>query len=175
MQGAAGSVVAADDGRRIASIDELVALGRVPLILSLAPEAPLTLAMTELSNPETHRWEARLNREWTACGCREGEIASMLGIAAYCSAAALGVAPIAASTWGHAGLAALSAVAAAAVGKLVGRGRSLARFRRLTTSLAARLQPMGSVRVTAGISATSVVRGAGSHGSSVSGSNCAGS
>jgi len=129
----------------MASVDELVALARMPLILSLAPEAPLTLAVPELSKAEAHLWEGRLNREWTACGCREGEIAAMLGIAAYCSAAALGVAPIAASTWGHAGLAALAAVGAAAGGKVVGRSRSLARFRRLTTTLADATQPTGNV------------------------------
>jgi hypothetical protein len=136
VEGSVRSLLAAEGRRRIASVDELASLARVPLMLSLAPEAPLTLALPELSKAEAHDWEVRLNREWTACGCREGEIAAILGIAAYFSAAALGVAPIAASTWGHAGLAALTAVVAAAGGKVVGRGRSLARFRRLTAILA---------------------------------------
>jgi hypothetical protein len=135
MAGVARGLVLAKPARRIGSVDELAALARVPLILSLTPEAPLALALPELTKADVQVWEVRLNREWTACGCRAGEIAAMLAIGAYVSAAALGVAPAVASTWGHAGWATLAALVAAAAGKVVGRGRSLARFRRLTREI----------------------------------------
>jgi VIT1/CCC1 family predicted Fe2+/Mn2+ transporter len=105
------------------------------LLLSLAPEAPLALALPELTKADLRIWEMRLNQEWTACGCRAGEIAAMLAIAAYVSAAALGAVPAVASTWGHAGWALLAALAAAAAGKVVGRVRSLSRFRRLAREI----------------------------------------
>jgi hypothetical protein len=131
--------VVAQPMRRIASLAELAALARVPLLRSLAPEAPLALALPELTQAETQVWEVRLNREWTACGCRAGEIAAMLAIAAYVSTAVLGWAPAVASTWSHVGWATLAALAAAAAGKVVGRGRSLARFRRLIREIEAAL------------------------------------
>ena len=133
---AARGRVDAKSARRIASVEELAALSQVRLILSLAPKAPLALALPELSRADARLWEMRLNREWTDCGCRAGEVAAMLAIAAYVLAAAIGVVPIAASTWGHIGLATLTALVAAAVGKIVGRGRNLARFRRQVTALA---------------------------------------
>ncbi|MDQ3696895.1 MAG: hypothetical protein M3373_02565 [Gemmatimonadota bacterium] len=125
----------AKPARRIARVEELAAPARVPLMLSLTLEAPLTLALPEMTKADARVWEMRLNREWTSCGCRAGEIAAMSAIAAYVAAAALGVAPAVTSTWGHAGWATLVALVAAAVGKVVGRGRSLARFRRLTREI----------------------------------------
>lgn len=133
-----GRVVVTQPARRIAGRSELAALARVPLYATLAPEPPLALALPELSQAESEHWEPRLNREWTACGCRSGEIAAMLAIVLYLSAVFLGLAP-AASTWGHVGWGFLAAIVGAAAGKVVGRGRSLVRFRRLIRELEATL------------------------------------
>jgi hypothetical protein len=128
-------VVSTRPARKINNADELAVLASVPLMLSLTPEPPLVLAMAELTEAEAKYWETRLNREWNACGCREGEIAFMAAIAAYFAAAAIGIAPAMHSTWGHFGWATLMALAAAAIGKIVGRLRSLLRLRQLTREM----------------------------------------
>ena len=120
----------------VASIDELVSLSRVS-VMSLSSEPPLVLALAHPTGPEARLWEARLNREWTSCGCRAGEIAVMVSIAGYASVAAAGFAPDVSSMWGHAGWAAVVALAAAAAGKIAGRARSLRRFRRVVRKMAA--------------------------------------
>lgn len=125
--------------RTIRTAQELAALGRVPLLWSLTPEAPLLLELPELTKAERQAWETRLNREWTACGCRTGEIAAILAIAAYLAALFLSMVP-GHSAWGHVGWAALAALVGAAVGKVLGRSRSLARFRELTGALREQLE-----------------------------------
>jgi hypothetical protein len=105
------------------------------LILSLTPDAPLSLALAELTKTETADWQTRLNREWMACGCRAGEIGAELAIAGYVIAALLGTLPGCGLSWSHVGWAALAALVAAATGKILSRARSLIRFRRLIQEL----------------------------------------
>jgi hypothetical protein len=95
----------------------------------------LELALAHLTETETRTWEWLLNREWTACGCREGEIAAIIAIGAYILSAFLGFAPATDSAWGQIGWATLAALVGAAAGKIVGRIRSIRRFRRLVRQL----------------------------------------
>ncbi len=129
--------VAARRTRTITSTEGLTALARRPLVVSLTPDVPVTLAIAELNEHDARQWEARLNRAWMDCGCRVGEAAAMVAIGAYVAGAFAGLTPAVSSNWGHLAWGLAAAILGAAVGKIVGRARTLGRFRRAVLELRA--------------------------------------
>lgn len=85
------------------------------------------------------KWQRELNRSYHACGCDTGAKGLLIGLLAGLIAAAAGSAPW--FSWQAAGIVFGSALAGAAIGKIIGLARAQIRLGRTIREIAAAVRP----------------------------------
>lgn len=123
---------------------QLNALRTFPLLRT--PGLGLLRLGGEMARHENgEKWQRELNRSYHACGCDTGAKGLLLGLLAGLIAAAAGSAPW--LSWPAAGLVFGTALAGAAIGKLIGLTRAQLRLTRTVREIAAEVRPREPVVV----------------------------
>ena len=115
---------------RITHPDELLSLSTLPLQRRRG-SGRISIADERVERAQRERWEGQLNKLYFACGCPEGAMGMLVGLAAWAVFAAVSTPSIGATI----GLALAFALVGSGAGKLIGLVRANNALKRTVTEV----------------------------------------